>query len=202
VPAIRVTLPDGTSATSGRDDLEERLSAALGRDVAFEEVDAAGGPKDAGPAQVEEYWPDLEELDYRDTVTDFERPPGTFFDAAPVHLLTTATLDRLLALSPGSRFEARRFRPNIVVATEREGFVEGGWVGKTISIGSTVRLRIQGPCPRCVMTTLAQGDLPKDTGILRAAARHNAAEVGVYADVLASGTVHRGDAVTVGGPEA
>jgi hypothetical protein len=40
----------------------------------------------------------MEGLDYRDTVTDFELPEGTFFDLAVVHLLTTATLDRLREL--------------------------------------------------------------------------------------------------------
>ena len=35
------------------------------------------------------------------------------------------------------------------------------------------------------MTTLPQGDLPKDAGILRTAAQHNQANVGVYADVIA-----------------
>jgi uncharacterized protein len=45
------------------------------------------------------------------------------------------------------------------------------------------------------MTTLPQGDLPKDAGILRTAARHNAANVGVYASVLQGGTVRRGDSV-------
>ena len=67
-------------------------------------------------ASAEEYWPDLEGLDYRDTVTDFALPEGTFFDAAAVHVLTTATLDRLRELYPHGRFEARRFRPNLVVA--------------------------------------------------------------------------------------
>ena len=145
----------------------------------------------------EEYWPDMEGLDYRDTVTDWDLPPGTFFDLAVVHVLTTATLDRLRELYPQGRFEVRRFRPNIVVANEGVGFVENEWVGHTLAIGDEVRLRITDPCPRCVMTTLAQGDLPKDSGILSAAAQSNKANVGVYADVISGGVVRRGDAVTV-----
>jgi uncharacterized protein YcbX len=71
--------------------------------------------------------------------------------------------------------------------------VENDWIGQTIAIGDDVRLRITGPCPRCVMTTLPQGDLPKDAGILRTAAQNNHANVGVYADVIVGGTVRRGD---------
>jgi uncharacterized protein YcbX len=115
-----------------------------------------------------------------------------------VHVLTTATLDRLRMLYPEGRFEVRRFRPNIVVGTGREGFVENDWIGQTISIGETVRLKITGPCPRCIMTTLPQSDLPKDPGILKTAAQHNEANVGVYADVIADGMVRRGDQVTLG----
>jgi MOSC domain-containing protein YiiM len=47
------------------------------------------------------------------------------------------------------------------------------------------------------MITLPQGDLPKDIGILKAAVQGNAANVGVYADVVEGGTVRRGDPVTV-----
>jgi uncharacterized protein len=47
------------------------------------------------------------------------------------------------------------------------------------------------------MTTLPQGDLPKDAGILRTAAQHNQANVGVYADVVRGGAICRGDPVTV-----
>ena len=144
-------------------------------------------------------WPDMVGLDYRDTVTDFEMPAGTFFDIAVVHLLTTATIDRLRALYPQGRFEARRFRPNIVISTPEkdQGFVENGWVGRTVTIGGNVRLAITEPCPRCVMITLPQGDLPKDSGILRTAAQHNGVNVGVYASVLSGGTIRRGDAVSL-----
>ena len=116
-----------------------------------------------------------------------------------VHLFTTSTIDRLRQLYPQGRFEARRFRPNIVVATggEDAGFVENDWIGRTVMIGDTVRLIITEPCPRCVMITLPQGDLPKDSGILRTAAQNNGVNVGVYASVLRGGTIRRGDAVVL-----
>jgi uncharacterized protein YcbX len=47
------------------------------------------------------------------------------------------------------------------------------------------------------MTTLPQGDLPRDREILRTAARHDDVNVGVYAEVRQGGTVRRGDAVTL-----
>ena len=193
---VRITLPDGTAVTSGQGDLEQVLSRAFGRDVAFAEA----RPGDRSPAATaEEYWPDMAGLDYRDTVTDFEMPAGTFFDIAVVHLVTTATIDHLRALYPQGRVEARRFRPNIVVSTgpEQQGFAENDWIGHTVAIGDSVRLGITEPCPRCVMITLPQGDLPKDSGILRTAAQHNAVNVGVYASVLSGGTIRRGDAVTL-----
>src|SRR5919197_4631426 len=145
----------------------------------------------------EEYWPDMDGLDFRDTVTDFALPEGTFFDCAVVHVLTTATLDRLRELYPEGRFEVRRFRPNVVVETAdgAKDFVENDWIGRTLAIGDAVRLKITDPCPRCVMTTLPEGDLPKDPGILRTAAQYNQVHVGVYASVLRGGRVQRGDAV-------
>ena len=196
LPAVRLTLPDGTVATSEQPDLAPVLSRALGREVAFAQAQHDG---ESSGAQAEEYWPDIEGLEHRDTVTEWELPAGTFFDLAVVHLLTTATIERLRALYPEGRFEVRRFRPNIVVATtpDQHGFVENDWVGRTLAIGDELRLRVTGPCPRCVMITLPQGDLPKDAGILRTAAQNNQANVGVYADVVKGGTLRRGDHVTL-----
>jgi uncharacterized protein YcbX len=190
VPPVRIALPDGSTVASDQRDLNQILSKALDREVTFRATQR-------GAVNAEEYWPDMEGLDHRDTVTDFALPEGTFFDVAMVHLLTTATLDRLRELYPQGRFEARRFRPNIVVqlASGETGFAENAWVGHTLAIGTAVRLKITGLCGRCVMTTLAQGDLPKDPGILRAAAQHNQVNVGVYAAVARDGTIRRGDPV-------
>src|SRR5437667_6108981 len=192
VSPVRIALPDGTSVTSDQGDLNQILSKALNREVTFRAAQR-------GTVNAEEYWPDMEGLDHRDTVTDFTLPEGTFFDCAMVHLLTTATLDRLRELYPQGRFEIPRFRPNIVV-TPTSGemdFVENTWVGRELAIGDSVRLSITGPCIRCVMTTLAQGDLPRDPGILRTAAQHNKVSVGVYATVERGGMIRRGDAVKV-----
>ena len=75
--------------------------------------------------------------------------------------------------------------------------MENDWVGRTVGIGDTVRLAITEPCPRCVMITLPQGDLPKDSGILRTAAQHNGVNVGVCASVVNGGIIRRGDAVVL-----
>jgi uncharacterized protein len=84
-----------------------------------------------------------------------------------------------------------------VVATSsgERNFVEDAWIEQVLAIGDSIRLSVTCPCPRWVMTTLPQGDLPKDTGILRTAAQHNKANVGIYASVLEGGTVRRGDSV-------
>jgi uncharacterized protein len=100
-PPVRIALPDGTIATSDQGDLNQILSKALNREVAL-------GAAQREAVNAEEYWPDMDGLDHQDTVTDFTLPEATFFDVAMVHLLTTATLDRLRELYPQGRFEVRR----------------------------------------------------------------------------------------------
>ena len=124
-------------------------------------------------------------------------PSGSFFDLFPISVITTSTLDHLAGLAPESRFDERRFRMNVVVRTHGDGFVENEWVGRSLALGHGARLGVALPDPRCVMTTLPQGDLPKDVGILRTAATHNQVNVGVYANVLRGGTIRHGDRVRV-----
>jgi MOSC domain-containing protein len=185
---VWITLPDGATVASGQEGVDQILSAAVGREVVLQ----SQVPE---KPELEEYWPVVEQLAHQDTVTDEAMPPATFFDCATVHLLTTATLDRLRGLYPAGRFEARRFRPNIVIAAAADGFVENSWIGRTVAIGSEVRLLVTGDTGRCVMTTLAQGDLPRDLGILRTAAQHNDAHVGIYASVVHGGAIRSGDEI-------
>jgi uncharacterized protein YcbX len=191
LPAVRVTLPDGSYISSTHGDFAAVVSRSLGRDVQLLSVPPAD-------ARLEEYWPDMEGLAHRDAVTDEKVPAGTFFDLAPIHILTTSTLDALREFYPQGRFEPRRFRPNLIVdTTGQEGFVENNWVGKTLAIGPEVKIQVTMPCGRCVMTTLAQGDLPKDPGILKTAAKHNNICIGAYATVVQVGTLRAGDAVRI-----
>lgn len=190
IPPVRITLPDGRFTSSDRADAGKLISQVLGHEVRL----MSTAPE---KPSLEEYWPDIDGLAHRETVTDKAMPPNTFFDFATIHVVTTGTIDQLREIYPAGRFEVRRFRPNIVVeaASGEEGFVENAWVRRTLEIGDSVQIKVTGPCPRCVMTTLPQGDLPRDPGILRAAARHNKANVGVYASVVKGGTIRRGDLV-------
>ena len=199
IPPVRITLPDGSQIFSGHDDANNTLSRVLGREVS---VMKAGLEKPS----YEEYWPDIEGLAQREMVTDEAMPPQTFFDVAVIHLLTTSTINRLRELYPEGRFEVRRFRPNIVVESstavseDKKNFIENSWVGKNLTIGEETVLRVIGPCTRCVMTTLPQGDLPKDLGILRTVAKYNQVHAGVYASVhRGGGTIRRGDPVQLEG---
>ena len=121
LPAVRITLPDGGEVSSEQPDIDAALSRALGRPVRLQSAEPGqeGVVPSTSPspwtASAEEYWPDMEGLDFRDTVTDFDLPQGTFFDIAVLHVLTTATLDRLGELYPAGQLATRRFRPNILV---------------------------------------------------------------------------------------
>jgi uncharacterized protein YcbX len=188
IPPVRITLPDGSQIFSNHGEIDRTLSRVLSREVSVMNSSLE-------KPSYEEYWPDIEGLAQRETVTDEAMPPQTFFDIAVIHLLTTSTIDRLRELYPEGRFEVRRFRPNIVVesASEEKDFIENSWVNMKLRIGEEIELKIIGPCTRCVMTTLPQGDLPKDLGILRTVAKYNQVHAGVYASVHRGGTIHRGD---------
>jgi uncharacterized protein len=126
---------------------------------------------------------------------EFTSPPGTYFDAFPIHLLTTASLAAMARLNPSALWDARRFRPNFLVETEAgvEGLVEADWCGRTLRLGGQ-RLKCEMPTVRCGMTTHAQGPLPKDPSVLRSIVRDASQNLGVYANALHAGRVAVGDA--------
>jgi uncharacterized protein len=200
-----ITLPDGTVFRSDQSDINEKLSHYLGHKVVLQ----TQSPKDA---KLEQFWPEYEgeANEVSNEAVAGDAPLGTFFDYAALHLLTTSSIAAMQRLYPEGRFEVRRFRPNIMIDTAGlDGFVENGWVGKVIKIGDTLRLQITDPCPRCVMPTLAQGDLPQDNGIFKNAIAKNKPmvpfagkelpSVGVYARVLSPGWVKRGDVIKIDG---
>lgn len=216
LPQVRISLPDGTTVDSGASDADRMLSDFFNREVTL----AQAAPNDF---TIDQYHPDIADADPRGhrnaevqqklgsaffTEAGLPSPvaEGSFFDLFPLTVLTTSTLQRLTQLQPSSVFDERRFRMNIVIDTDYGGFVENDWVGRDLAIGAGVRLKITMPDPRCVMTTLAQDELPNDVDVLRTLVQHNRVEVpgaglfpcaGVYAVAHGSGSLRRGDSVSL-----
>ena len=138
--------------------------------------------------------PDLSKMPQE--VLEFTSPLGTYFDAFPINLLTTASLQEMAQLNPAAIWDVRRFRPNFLVETnkELEGLVEAAWAGRTLKLGE-VELKLEIPCARCGMTTHAQKDLPKDPSVLRTVVKDGNQNMGVYASVISGGRVNVGDSV-------
>jgi uncharacterized protein YcbX len=120
------------------------------------------------------------------------------FDAAPLSVLTTATLAGL-AGPAGRDLDSRRFRPNLLVETPAgEPFPEEGWVGRTLRAGG-VRLRVDRRDQRCVVIDVDPVTARREPGVLRAVAREREACAGVYGSTLTPGRVRVGDPVTLVG---
>lgn len=201
IPPVRITPPKGPDIVSGEGDPDAALSALLGRPVSL----TAERPDSVSLER-------LDPLEAEETILDIGdfMMEGRFSDYAALHIVTTSSLARLAELRPESRFDARRFRPNLVVDTTGHptDFIENDWVGRTLTIGEEVSLRITDPTPRCSIPTLAQSDLAKDPSVLRTVVAHNRIAVpllegsllpcvGVYAFVIRGGTLRRGDPVRV-----
>lgn len=214
-PPVVIQLPDGKTLTSDSINIDQALSDHFQRSVTL----AKSAPENF---TIDMYHPDLEDFDAkgrRDVFVDqklgaalfadlgFPSPveAGQFFDCFPISVVTSSSLNRLNELEPQSRFDLRRFRMNVIVDSNEEGFVENAWVGRELAIADKVKLRVIIPDARCVMTTLPQDDLPKDMGILKGLAQHNkiqvgsnkAACLGVYAIVEEPGIIRNGDPVTL-----
>jgi uncharacterized protein YcbX len=131
-------------------------------------------------------------------IFEYVSPLGTYFDAYPIHLVTTAALAALKAKAPDSQWDPRRFRPNFVIETAPDvsGPIEVEWAGRTLSIGEVV-LECTVPTPRCSMVQQPQPGLDKDPRILRTIVQEGRQCLGMYARVVKGGRVRRGDPLTL-----
>jgi len=214
-PAV-ITLPDGSTCLTTDPDASARLSRALDHQVTLWPLVPAedrdhyrrGAPTHEDFEQEmratfarlpEEPLPDL--MVFPPELFELESPPGTYFDAFPLLLMSTRALRTMQERHPESRFDVRRFRPNLVLdVTDAagDGFPEMQWAGRRLKIGEA-ELDVTIACPRCVMTTHGFADLPKDPAIMRSLVRETGGQLGVYASVAVPGTVRRGDAVVLQG---
>jgi uncharacterized protein YcbX len=203
--AVKITFPDGTTMTSTDPETDAALSDFLGHQVTLAATPPPGAELDrADPEEVLR-------VGIHATVRvesgqlGGAAPEGTFFDFAPLHLLSTSALSRIAALSPRGTVELERYRPNIVIRTSAPGFPENDWVGRDLRIGPGLTVRVIARTPRCAIPTLEHGDLPRDPEALRVPAGHNRVKpidtlapqpcAGVYAQVLRPGRIRLGDTV-------
>lgn len=199
-----IAMPDGRTVSSDDPDASALLSEAIGRKMRLvraepqESARAAIDPATVfGDVAVEKVVPGMTAATLPDT---FRLARGAFFDSAAIHVIAAATLEHLRVLRGGEGiFDPRRFRANIYVKTSPElgGFVEDGWLGGVLVVGEAAQIAQMRPALRCVMTTHSQSELPQDFGILRAAAQHHEANVGVFAAIQSPGTVRLGDPVFI-----
>jgi uncharacterized protein YcbX len=207
---IRIALPGGREVLSDDPDRDSLLSEALGRPVTLKSSAAEGATFELSARDAEGLDADPEKL--TESPVGMFAPAGTFFDTSTLHILPSSSLATLAAAHPGGEWDRRRFRPNVVVDLDDppdDGFAENGWVGHSLTLGEDTQVAVLAPMPRCVMTTLPQGDLARDPLILRTLAEQNRHElegygafacVGVLANVSAPGRVAVGDAVSLGAP--
>ncbi|MGH9186047.1 MAG: MOSC domain-containing protein [Acidimicrobiales bacterium] len=182
-----VTLPDGSAHEAGDPASDVALSAWLGRDVRLQPAD------EAAPAG---YEMNTDATDESSPIVEFPCPPGTFLDAAAIHLLTTASLDVARTVHPAGDWNPHRFRPTALAgaAGDHAGFVEDGWIGATLGLG-TADLYIFAPTVRCAMPTRPQPahGLDRDPDVARTLTREHGSNLGVYAAVRVAGMVAVGD---------
>ena len=212
IPAAEMTLPSGERISTSDPSAARRISEFLGRTLTLwprqpkshldhyrrgpqvkieEEFQFVFGRIEGEPQ------PDLSNAPAAllQELLEYTSPLGTYFDAFPLTILTTAMMEELGRRNPTACFEAARFRPNLVVDTgDVTGFAEFDWCGRTARIG-TAAIDIVIPSVRCSMTTHATGDLPKDTSVLRTIVRESGQNCGVYCNVAAAGAIAVGDAV-------
>ena len=205
-----ITAPDGDSCLTSTDAINAWLSTKMAHDVSLWPIMPADDLDHyrRGAPDSEDFEQELRELFGRlpdeplpdltafAEVLEFESPPGTYFDAFPLMLMTQQSLNTLAARAPNSLFDQRRFRANLLLNIEgsNEPFPEQSWIGKELHIGEVV-LKIIDTCPRCSMTTHATGDLPRDTEVMRHLVSEAEGNLGIYAKVISGGSISKSQSV-------
>jgi uncharacterized protein len=197
---VRIRLPDGKRVAADEPDIDELLSRFLGRPVRLVSQRPQGAALERpDPEKVLELGVDAE-VDARILEIAQATPGDSFTDLAPLHAITTATLERI-------GVEALRYRPNLVIATPTgyPPYAETDWVGRELTVGEA-RLHALRPTSRCAVPTLEHGALPPAPHALRIPMAENRVKTsgsgmlpcaGAYFEVLTQGTIRIGDPVTL-----
>lgn len=166
IPHVVMRFPNGVEVASDVGDVNARLSELLDKSVSLWSLQPASAPH------------------------------ITHFDAFPIHVLTTSSLEAMKRLNPAALWDERRFRPNFLIETDDgvEGLVEFAW--SHVRLGG-VEVKCEMKTERCAMATNAQKEIPKDPSILRSLVEEADQNLGMYASVVKAGEVRIGDVVEI-----
>lgn len=212
---VEITLQDGSRVRTSDDDVHDRVSAAIGQRVHLERLRPADdldhyrrGAPDSDDVVAElrgifgrdddEPFPDFSV--FPPSISEFESPPGTYYDVFPLVVMTEAALRALHDALPDSNTDVNRFRPSVVIDTGDDGadastpgHPEFDWKGRRATLG-TATIEFGDLCPRCVMVTREIDDeIGADRAILRHIVRDLDQNLGIYATIVTPGTAKVGD---------
>ena len=92
--------------------------------------------------------------------------------------------------------DLRRFRPNLFISLkDKEPFVEEGWIGRRIKIGTEVELEFVGHCVRCMIITVNPDNAKLNSSLHKTLIKENNNHFGIYASVIKTGNIQVGDEV-------
>ncbi|HET7311163.1 MAG TPA: MOSC N-terminal beta barrel domain-containing protein [Mycobacteriales bacterium] len=183
-----ITLPTGEECRGAGTETDVALSRWLSKPVRL--VRSVGAPG----ARAEFF---ADSTDDTSEALEWTMPAGRFVDAMPLLVLTTASLRTAAGLHPQGDWHLRRFRANLVVDVDADGWGEDDWYAVSDLCIGDVRLQPQQGCVRCTMVTRPQPGLAEDRDIFRTLARHHHAMFGAWSTVLTGGTVCLGDVVSI-----
>lgn len=167
---VSIMLPDGSETADDAD-----LSAWLGKDVRLLWPSESGGtyecPIDPG---VEEQW------------VQWDGPAGSFHDSARA---------MISLVSEGSLgdWDLARFRTNVLMS----GSGEDEWVGRSATVGDSVRVDVIKQIDRCVMITRPQPGLDRNLELLKFINAERGTFLSVGATVASEGPISVGDSVSL-----
>ncbi|MFL6137149.1 MAG: MOSC domain-containing protein, partial [Frankiaceae bacterium] len=178
---VIVTFPDGSELSSSDPAMDDRLSELIGKPARLESLPALSEKRRYRTPQATkadlrrqftipdgEPLPDFSMFPVRKLaeLARYATPVGALYDAYPILLMTRASLRAMAERAPGSQFDARRFRPNVLIDCDGAELVEFGWCGGRLR-APNVTFDPEIPTLRCSIPTRQQGDLPADPDVLR-----------------------------------
>lgn len=213
---VIVTFPDGSELSSSDPAMDDHLYKLVGKPARLESLPALSDKRRYRTPQVTkadlrrqfaipdgEPLPDFSMFPVRKLaeLARYATPVGALYDVYPILLMSRASLRAMAERAPGSQFDVRRFRPNVLIDRDGAELAEFGWCGGRLR-APNVTFAAEIPTVRCSIPTRAQGELPADPDVLRTINAHADHCLGVYANVAEAGTLAEGDPLELEPPAA